>query len=289
MERQLTAAQRGRTTLHAHLPTAGHQCQGSLWSTLEEVCTMLDIPSVSPASGKVLFQHMQFRAGQRIHRTGQAFDTLYVVNAGFLKTTLVDESGDEQVLGFPMKGDMLGMDGVHLRSHTSETLALSECDLVLLPFARMKSLSRVNPDIENLMFRTMSRELAQRQAVISMLGTLSAEVRVARFLVALSERFAALGYSSKIFNLRMTRQEIGSYLGLTLETVSRTMSAFNETGLISVRQRMISIVDMEALEALRRLPPAHARARQAGDAQDPQAQTLRRSSTGLSPKPSASR
>ena len=99
--------------------------------------------------------------------------------------------------------------------------------------------------------------------MVSMLGALSAEARVARFLVSLSERFADMGYSSKLFNLRMTRHEIGSYLGLTLETVSRTLSAFNEFGLITVDQRSIGIKDLDSLRTLRRLPPSSARSKQA--------------------------
>jgi CRP/FNR family transcriptional regulator len=90
---------------------------------------------------------------------------------------------------------------------------------------------------------------------------------VARFLISLADRFAAMGYSSKLFNLRMTRHEIGSYLGLTLETVSRTLSAFNEIGLITVDQRTIGIKDPEALKTLRRLPPSRSRAKQNAQAQ----------------------
>ena len=113
-----------------------------------------------------------------------------------------------------------------------------------------------------MMYGVMSRELVREQAMIGMLGALSAEARVARFLVSLADRFAQMGYSSKLFNLRMTRHEIGSYLGLTLETVSRTLSAFNEIGLISVDQRTIGIKDPEALKTLRRLPPSRTRAKQ---------------------------
>lgn len=264
-------------SLRSDRPQAGAQCQGLLWSTLEEICRLLCIESDSLASDRMLFQHVQFRTGQHILRYGDAFDTLYIVNSGFLKTALIDDFGNEKVLGFPMKGDMLGMDGIHLGHHTSETLAMSECDLILLPFTRLNSLSRATPDIEHLMYRMMSRELALRQAMIGMLGALSAEARVARFLVALSDRFAEMGYSSRSFNLRMKRREIGSYLGLTTETVSRTISAFHDLGCITVRQRTITILDPEALKALRRLPASRAR------------QALRRSSTGLAPKSSARR
>ena len=239
-------------TVQSHYAHAGRQCHGALWSSLQEICALLHLPSVSPASHNMLFQHVQFKPGQRIHRTGEAFDTLYVVNSGFLTTALFDASGNEQVLSFPMKGDMLGMDAIHCGKHTAETRALSECDLILVPFARLNSLSRVTVDIENLMYCMMSRELAHRQTVISVLGTLAAEARVAHFLMELSSRFAAMGYSSTMFNLPMTRQQIGSYLGLTLETVSRTLSAFNDMGVITVLQRMITIHDTTALGALRR-------------------------------------
>ena len=242
---------------------AGRQRQGRLWSNLKEVCDLLHISTACTiAADELLFQHVQFKTGQRIHTIGQPFDTLYIVNSGFLKTVLIDEFGNEQVLSFPMKGDMLGVDGIHTRHYSSEAVALSDCDLILLPFKKLTALGRVHLELENVMYGVMSRELVREQAMIGMLGALSAEARVARFLVSLADRFAQMGYSSKLFNLRMTRHEIGSYLGLTLETVSRTLSAFNEIGLITVDQRTIGIKDPEALKTLRRLPPSRSRAKQ---------------------------
>lgn len=249
--------------LHASPLDAGWQRQGKLWSNLKEVCELLRIPSTYPATDdELLFQHVQFKSGQRIHTIGQPFDTLYIVYSGFLKTVLIDEYGNEQVLSFPMRGDLLGVDGIHTRRHASEAVALSNCDLILLPFKKLTALGRTHSELEPAMYGVMSRELIREQAMVSMLGALSAEARVARFLVSLSERFADMGYSSKLFNLRMTRHEIGSYLGLTLETVSRTLSAFNEIGLINVDQRSIGINDADALKSLRRLPPSSARAKQ---------------------------
>ena len=242
---------------------AGRQRQGRLWSNLKEVCDLLHISSACTiAADELLFQHVQFKTGQRVHTIGQPFDTLYIVNSGFLKTVLIDEFGNEQVLSFPMKGDMLGVDGIHSRHYSSEAVALSDCDLILLPFKKLTALGRVHLELENVMYGVMSRELVREQAMIGMLGALSAEARVARFLVSLADRFAQMGYSSKLFNLRMTRHEIGSYLGLTLETVSRTLSAFNEIGLITVDQRTIGIKDPDALKTLRRLPPSRSRAKQ---------------------------
>jgi len=244
------------------LDTGWHR-QGKLWSTLKELCDVLRIPSAAiHTEEELLFQHVQFKTGQRIHTIGQPFDTLYIVHSGFLKTVLIDEFGNEQVLSFPMKGDLLGVDGIHTKRYASEAVALSNCDLILLPFKKLTALGRAHAEFEHAMYSVMSRELVREQAMVSMLGALSAEARVARFLVNLSERYAEMGYSSKLFNLRMTRHEIGSYLGLTLETVSRTLSAFNEIGLITVDQRSIGIKDPEALRTLRRLPPSSSRSKQ---------------------------
>ncbi len=251
------------SALHSSSHEAGWQRQGKLWSNLKELCDLLRIPAATAiADEEFLFQHVQFKTGQRIHTIGQPFDTLYIVHSGFLKTVLIDEFGNEQVLSFPMKGDLFGVDGIHTRRYASEAVALSNCDLILLPFKKFTALGRAHVELEHAMYSVMSRELVREQSMVSMLGALSAEARVARFLVSLSERFADMGYSSKLFNLRMTRHEIGSYLGLTLETVSRTLSAFNEIGLITVDQRSIGIKDVEALKTLRRLPPSSSRAKQ---------------------------
>ena len=258
-----TRSENSSTTLHSASSDAGWQRQGKLWSNLKELCELLRIPPVtSVGDEELLFQHVQFKTGQRIHTIGQPFDTLYIVHSGFLKTVLIDEFGNEQVLSFPMKGDLFGVDGIHTRRYASEAVALSNCDLILLPFKKFTALGRAHPELEHAMYSVMSRELVREQAMVSMLGALSAEARVARFLVSLAERFGDMGYSNKLFNLRMTRHEIGSYLGLTLETVSRTLSAFNEIGLITVDQRSIGIKDADALRTLRRLPPSSSRAKQ---------------------------
>ncbi|MDB5763037.1 MAG: Transcriptional regulator [Herminiimonas sp.] len=262
---------------------AGWHRGGKLWSNLNEVCDLLRIPSgLVGTDADCLFQHVQFKAGQRIYTLGQPFEMLYIVNSGFLKTVLIDESGNEQVLSFPMKGDLFGIDGIHHRQYASEAVALSSCDVILMPFKKFTALGRTHAELETAIYSVMSRELLREQIMVSMLGSLSAEARVARFLVSLSERFAEMGYSGKQFNLRMTRHEIGSYLGLTLETVSRAFSAFNEIGLISVEQRAIGIKDLQALKTLRRLPPSRSRAKQEA------ANAMKRSAIGL-PSASSSR
>ena len=260
----LSASVQPNNCVTTGLETSWHR-QGKLWSNLNEICALLRIPAPNSFDDEeFLFQHVQFKTGQRIHTIGQPFDTLFIVHSGFLKTVLIDEFGNEQVLSFPMKGDLFGVDGIHTKRYMSEAVALSNCDLILVPFKKFTQIGRSHIEFEHSMYTVMSRELVREQAMVSMLGALSAEARVARFLVSLSERIAEMGYSSKLFNLRMTRHEIGSYLGLTLETVSRTLSAFNEIGLISVDQRSIGIKDIDALRTLRRLPPSSSRAKAAG-------------------------
>lgn len=252
-----------QTTVSTFKPSeAGRQRQGKLWSNLKEICDLLRIQIAQNSSitnEEVLFQHMKFKTGQRIYTIGQPFEALYIVNSGFLKTVLSDELGNEQVLSFPMKADLIGTDAIHNKYHASEAVALSDCDVILLPFKKLTSLGRAHPELEYLMYGVMSRELVREQSMICMLGTLSAEGRVARFLVSLSDKFAQMGYSMRMFNLRMTRHEIGSYLGLTLETVSRTLSAMNDVGLIGVDQKTIELKDIDTLRTLRRLPPNKAR------------------------------
>ena len=259
----MLATQNGINVPMTRAADTAWQRSAKLWSSLSEVCELLHIhcPALAVETD-FAFQHVQFKSGQRIHTIGQPFDMLYIVNSGFLKTVMIDESGNEQVLAFPMKGDLFGIDGIHNKHYTSEAVALSSCDIILVPFKKFTTLGRAHPELETAIYSVMSRELVREQAMVGMLGSLSAEARVARFLVSLSDRFGAMGYSNKEFNLRMTRHEIGSYLGLTLETVSRTFSAFNEIGLIAVDQRAIIVNDIGALRTLRRLPPSRARIKQ---------------------------
>jgi CRP/FNR family transcriptional regulator, anaerobic regulatory protein len=249
-------AQRGVTTPSCPIRGNPH------WSTLQQVCELLNISVLQlPGHSDVMFRHVTFNTGQYLHRTGQRFDHLCVVNSGFLKTLLLDDSGTEHVLGFPMRGDLLGVDGIQSGHHASGAVALSNCDIVMVPFKLFCRLGRTYPELELGMYSAMSQELIREQALASAIASLGAEARIARFLAALSERYSSMGYSGKLFSLRMTRREIGSYLGLTLETVSRTITALSVLGLIVVKQRNICILDLPALKTLVRLPPKFSRSR----------------------------
>ena len=225
------------------------------WCTLPEVCHLLSLPNIDVKS-TLRFQRRRIKAGQWLFSFDEKFSSVFIIHSGFLKTLLVDEVGNEQILGFPMKGDLLGIDGLHNEHYASRAVALTDCDLVVVPFHELTALGRKHILLENWLYRAMGRELVREHAIMGVLGTLGAEARVARFLVSLSDRFAANGYSPVCFNLRMTRQEIGSYLGLTLETVSRSLSALNDAQLIEINQRAVEIKDISFLRSLQKIPVA---------------------------------
>ena len=169
--------------------------QNKLWSSLAEVGEFLNIPNTLAFQREnASFQHIHFKAGQRIHTLGQTFDCLFLINSGFLKTILFDEFGNEQVLNFPMKGDVLGIDSIHSGRHNSEAIALSDCDIILLPFKTITALGRQYESIGLAIFELMSLELARQQTRLSIHGAASAEARVGKFLLALSDRYFLLGY-----------------------------------------------------------------------------------------------
>jgi CRP/FNR family transcriptional regulator, anaerobic regulatory protein len=145
---------------------------------------------------------------------------------------------------------VIGIDGIDASSHQSEVIALEHADVVIIPFTRLAALAHSCPALEQLIYRALSRELVREQRLVWVLGTLHAESRVAAFLLNLSERFGKLGYSPTHFNLRMKRQEIGSYLGLQLETVSRALSHFARGVIATVRQKTIQLIDLEALRRI---------------------------------------
>jgi CRP/FNR family transcriptional regulator, anaerobic regulatory protein len=197
---------------------------------------------------RLVFNRSRVRRGESLYRAGDRFTSLYAVRNGFFKSTAVLENGRDQMTGFSMTGEVLGMDGIGPERHTCSTIALEDSDVCAIPFVRLQALAREIPSLQRHFHRMMSREIVREHGVMLLLGSMNAEERVAMFLLNLSQRFAAHGYSPWEFNLRMTREEIGSYLSLKLETVSRTFSKFQEEGLIAVQQKFIRILDNAGLE-----------------------------------------
>jgi CRP/FNR family transcriptional regulator len=185
-----------------------------------------------------------------LFRSGEKFHALYAIRTGVFKTCVTAADGRDQVTGFQMAGEIVGLDGIVNDQHTCDAVALEDSEVCVLPFDRIGELSREVGALQHHLHRIMSREIVREHGVMLLLGTMRAEERVAAFLLNLIQRLQARGFSPSELVLRMTRQEIGSYLGLKLETVSRTFSRFAEDGVLQVHQRLVRIVDVERLRAV---------------------------------------
>ena len=185
------------------------------------------------------------------YRGGDAFRSLYVVWLGSLKSTLSDDESRQQVTGFHMAGDMVGFEGVGSGRHSSEVVALEDSEVCVIPYARLEGLAADASVLRRHIHERMSLEIVRQHESMLMLGSMNGEERLATFLLDLSARFARRGYSNRQFVLRMSRAEIGSLLGLTLETVCRLLSQFSRDGLIEVRRaKTVTLIDSERLRRL---------------------------------------
>ena len=190
------------------------------------------------------------KRGDYLYRSGSPLHALYAIRSGFMKSSVLHEDGREQVAGFHMMGDLMGMDAIGTNQHLCDAVALENTDVCEIPLADLENMSRKIPALQQHFHRVMSREIARDYGVMLLLGSMRAEERLAAFLLNLSQRFALRGYSSTEFHLRMTREEIGSYLGLKLETVSRTLSHFQAQGLIAVQNKHLHILKIDNLREL---------------------------------------
>ncbi|WP_126284671.1 fumarate/nitrate reduction transcriptional regulator Fnr [Burkholderia stagnalis] len=185
--------------------------------------------------------------GDSLYRAGDAFQSIYAVRTGSFKTVMVHRDGDEQVTGFQILGESLGLDGVHSGRHNSDAIALEDSTVCIIPFGQLEQLCRENRAMQHHVYQMMSGEIVRESRLMLLLGTMNAEQRVAAFLLNLSARLKARGYSSAEFILRMTRDEIGGYLGMKLETVSRMLSKFQRRGMVAAQGKQIRIVDPDSL------------------------------------------
>ena len=197
------------------------------------------------------------KRGSALFRAGDTFTSLYAIRCGFFKTTVTSEDGHSQVTGFQMAGEILGLDGIATDLHTCDAIALEDTEVCALPFERIEEIARQVKALQHHVHKLMSREIVRENGVMLLLGNMRAEERLAAFLLNLVQRLHVRGFSGSDVILRMTREEIGSYLGLTLETVSRTFSKFAEDGIITVNQRHIHIQNADALKGIVNHAPCH--------------------------------
>lgn len=198
----------------------------------------------------VIRQSRRLKKGDYLFHAGEVFTSLFAIRTGFFKTTVGTQDGRDQVTGFFMSGELMGLDGIGGNVYINDAIALEDSEVCELPFARMEDLVKRVPSLQTHFMRLMSREIIRDQNVMMMLGNMRAEERLAAFLLNLSQRLQTRGFAANDFILRMSREEIGSFLGLKLETVSRTLSRFNQEGWIVVEHKHIQILQAHALKEL---------------------------------------
>jgi CRP/FNR family transcriptional regulator, anaerobic regulatory protein len=216
---------------------------------LRELCMPLGLSSTElDRIDEVVASRRKVKRGAMLFRNGEKFTSLYAIRTGFFKTCIASEDGRDQVTGFQMAGEVVGLDGIVNDHHTCDAVALEDAEVCVMPFERIEELSREVVALQRHVHKIMSREIVRENGVMLLLGSMRADERLAAFLLNLVQRLHARGFSQSELVLRMTREEIGSYLGLKLETVSRTFSKFVEDGVVEVKQRNVRILNTNALK-----------------------------------------
>lgn len=218
---------------------------------LRELCMPVGLdPEQMQRVEEVVATRRKIKRGGMLFQNGEAFTSLYAIRTGFFKTCVATEDGRYQVTGFQMAGEIIGLDGIVTSHHSCDAIALENAEVCVMPFNRLEEISREVTALQSHVHKVMSREIVREHSVLLLLGSMRAEERLAAFILNLVQRLHARGFSSSELVLRMTREEIGSYLGLKLETVSRTFSKFVEDGIVEVKQRHVRILDTDALHRL---------------------------------------
>ncbi|MFA5240904.1 MAG: fumarate/nitrate reduction transcriptional regulator Fnr [Sulfuricella sp.] len=198
----------------------------------------------------IINRRKRVKRGEHLYRSGDPFRSLYALRTGFFKTVLSSENGQDLVTGFHMNGDLLGLDAICDDSHCCNAIALEDSEICEIPYPALENLCREIPALQHHFHKIMSREIARDHDLMALLSSMNADERIAAFLINLSQRFETRGYSPVQFQLRMTRGEIGSYLGLKLETVSRTLSKLQEEGTIGVKNKHLTLNDLPRLKQI---------------------------------------
>ena len=192
--------------------------------------------------------HRKLNKGEFLYRVGDPFRSLYAIRTGSTKTCEIAADGSVQITGFHLPGELLGIDAINSEKHPCDVVALETTEICELPFGKLEGLARELPGLQHQLFRLMSREIAEEEVQLLMLGRMKAEERLAAFLLSISKRYHHLGYSPTDLHLPMSRQDLGDYLGLALETVSRLFSRFQEDKLITVQGRNVKLLNVARLK-----------------------------------------
>lgn len=188
--------------------------------------------------------------GDELYHAGAPMASIFVAREGSFKTSSLGEQGDEQIIGFHLPGELMGLDGLGQGVHRCTTVALEPATICEVPFSDLETVAAQIPSLQHQLLRIMGQSMGRDQDHVEMLGRRHATERVALFLHSLSERLQALSRPHTEFNLAMTREEIASYLGLVIETVSRTFSRLQDDGVIAVKGRRVRLIDPAGLAQL---------------------------------------
>jgi CRP/FNR family transcriptional regulator, anaerobic regulatory protein len=199
---------------------------------------------------KLVNVRSRLQKGETLFHVGDHFRSLYAIRSGSCKTVFLSEDGHDQISGYHMPGEIIGTDGIGTDTHGCRAVALEDTEVCTLPLDRIEALGRQNVAFQHNFHRLLAQEISRERTVMLLLGTMHAEQRLAMFLLDLSQRYQARGYSASEFVLRMTRDEIGSYLGLKLETVSRLFSRFQREGLVQLQGRAVKLLDRVSLRRI---------------------------------------
>jgi len=199
---------------------------------------------------KFIRQARPMHKGEYLFRCGEPLSSLYAVRSGSIKLFTTSDDGDEQIIGFYLPGEIVGLDGFESLEHRCCAVALETSSLCSFPYSQLTDLCKVLPTLQDQMFRLMGKEISQENKLLLTIGKKSAEERIATFLASLSVRFRQLGFSPDEFKLSMSRQEIGNYLGLTIETVSRIFSRFQKKELIAINNKHVRILNWNGLNGI---------------------------------------
>jgi len=200
--------------------------------------------------GRMVTGRQKLVRGERLFQVGDRFDACYAIWTGHFKTSVMSKDGREQVTGFQMAGELVGLEGIGSGRHEVDAVALDDSQVCVIQYADLELLALEVGSLQQQFHRSLSREIVRNHRVMLLLGSMNAEERLAAFLINQTQRQRQRGYSGSSIVLRMSREEIGSYLGLKIETVSRTFSKFQANGLLFVRHRQIQVVDPVGLQLI---------------------------------------
>jgi len=206
-------------------------------------------PEMTQLDG-IIKKSAPYRRGESIFRQGDAFTSIYAVRAGMVKSTVINARGEEQITGFYFPGELVGLNSLHEDFYSGTSIALETVSVCEIPFVKLDELSASLPELRRQLMRQMSQEISDEQNMMLVLAKTSAEEKLGNFLIRLSLRFKRLGFSATQFRLTMSRVDIGNYLGLAVETVSRTFTKLQHRGVIKVEGKEVAILDMEGLACL---------------------------------------